>query len=113
MRHTCEGDMLERAVEDRPVSWRRERREMTIPLDLSSRLPLAERRARFKQLLGAALERAAADGWTADEPIGWEELRGALRFRMSYSPGVFRSVRVWESVTVRLRRFVSQDGPFS
>ena len=36
--------MPERAVEDRPVSWRRERREVTIPLSLSSRLPLAERR---------------------------------------------------------------------
>jgi hypothetical protein len=83
--------MPQQAVGKRAVSWRREQRELTIPLDLSSRLPLAERRERFERLLGEALERAAADGWRPDEPVSWEALRGALRFQVGYRPGLFRS----------------------
>jgi hypothetical protein len=105
--------MPQQAVRKRVVSWRRELRELTIPLNLSSRLPLAERRARYQQVLSEALERAAADGWRADEPVSWEALRGALRFRVGYRAGLFRSERVWEAVTIRLRRLIGTDTPLS
>jgi hypothetical protein len=91
-----------------------EYRELTIPLDFSTRgRAHHEAAARFEQTAGASLGRAGGPGWQADGPADWWSLWAGGRVKLSWRQGFFaalvggRGTWTYESVSVRLKRIAA------
>jgi hypothetical protein len=92
------------AAGPRPTQW--EYRELTIPLEASSRVFIEypeEARQRFVEFMKEHLDRAAGEGWEPAEPTDFDSLKAAGRIE-EIRHRRFGHLTVYNSVTVRLKR---------
>jgi hypothetical protein len=95
------------AAGPRPTQW--EYRELTIPLEASSRVFIEypeEARQRFVEFMKEHLDRTAGEGWEPAEPTDFDSLKAAGRIE-EIRHRRFGHLTVYNSVTVRLKREIS------
>ena len=84
-------------------------KDVVIPLEASSRIFWEfpqESRARFDEVVGEHLARAAQEGWQADEPTDFDSLRAAGRLEETRHRR-FGHITVYASVAIRVKRLAS------